>query len=479
MARRISTIFAIFFIAITTCSLLSSSALNAPEAASITLNPAIRYQTIEGWEAVSQSGETDCPGFNTYKNALFDAAVNDLGINRLRVEIRPYNSTSLAFNLTQFDNKMDNIVVPMRQRLMAKGEHLFINVNFSGDSGFTQQPDMSAYAQQVLLTYQHMQSKYGFLPDSWEVVLEPGPVSANWTAAKIDDAIIRSNSLLQANGFTHLYFIAPSMAKPDESYDMFASTMSDSMIKDNNNVLPPNVKEFSYHRYNAPGPDTLQKIANLRSQYGINTAMLEHGGGTYQELHADLEQASVSSWQQYTLAYCWVDNGYQYYVVNGNSFTIGSRTKFLRQYFKFIKPGAVRFQANSNNGAFDPLAFINPDGNDVVVVKASNGDTFSINGLKPGVYGIKYTTNTQYDVDLPDAAIGSGQSLSANIPAAGVITIYAKSSSPLGTPTPLPPGWKSSFMPMIIGSSTNTTSLLQQSDLTFNAGSCTGKSNQP
>lgn len=474
MARRILSIVAVFLVAIATCTLLSSSALIAPEAASITLDPGIRYQTIEGWEAVSQSGETDCPGFNTYKNALFDAAVNDLGINRLRVEIGPYNSSSLTFNLTKFDYKMDNIVVPMRQRLMAKGEHLFVNVNFSGDSGFTQQPDMSAYAQQVLKTYQHMQSKYGFIPDAWEVALEPGPVSANWTAAKIDDAIIRSNSLLKANGFTHLYFIAPSMAKPDDSLSILKS-----MITANGGVLPPNLKEFSYHRYAQPGPGTLQAIANLRGQYGINTAMLEHGGATYEELHADLKQANVSAWQQYTLAYCTSDNGYQYYVVNGNSFTIGSRTKFLRQYFKFIKPGAVRFQANSNNSAFDPLTFVNPDGKYVVVVKTSQGGSMSINGLKPGVYGLKYTTNSQYNVDLPDVNVGAGQSLSASIPAKGVITIYGKSYSPAPTPTPLPPGWESAYIPMVIKRSTNSVTFLKQGNPTTTGSGCTTKSSQP
>lgn len=475
MLRRFPFILVIILVFILVIS-TTFSVVSAPESTLISINPSTKYQTIIGWEAVQQSGESECPGFNSYKNALFDAAVNDLGINRLRVEIGVTNSTSLKFDLTTFDYRVDNIVIPLRQRLMAKGEHLFVNVNFVGDSGFTQQPDMSAYAQQVLKTYQHMQSKYGFNPDAWEVALEPGSVSANWTAAKIDDAIIRSNSLLKANGFTHLYFIAPSMAKPDESLSMFKS-----MITANGGVLPPNLKEFSYHRYASPGSGTLQAIANLRAQYGINTAMLEHGGATYQELHADLKQANVSAWQQYTLAFCTKDNGYQYYVVNGNSFTIGSRTKFLRQYFKFIKPGAVRFQANSNNSAFDPLAFINPDGKYVVVVKASQGGTMSINGLKPGVYGLKYTTNNQYNVDLPDVNVGAGQSLSASIPAVGVITIYGKSYTPAPTPTPLPPGWESAYMPMVIKRSANSATFLKQGNPTPTptGSGCTTKFSQP
>jgi hypothetical protein len=334
MFRRIPFIIIIVLITFTTCS-----ALNAQAPASITIDPGTSYQTIIGWEAVQQSGEYDCSGFNSYKNALFDAAVNDLGINRLRVAIQATNSTSLTFDLTKLDYRMDNVVIPMRQRLMAKGESLFINVNFGNPSGFPNQSDMSAYAQQVLVTYQHLQSKYGFVPDAWEVVLEPGLVSPNWTAAKIDDAIIRSYHLLTANGFSNPYFIAPSSAGgPHNAYDMFKS-----MIQENKNVLPPGLKEFSYHRYGTPSLGTLQAIADLRSQYGIDTAMLEHGGATYSELHDDLKEGDVSAWQQYALAYCNnSDDGYKYYIVNGDNFSLSSSARFLRQYFKFIKPGAVR-----------------------------------------------------------------------------------------------------------------------------------------
>ena len=315
--------------------------------------------------------------FNSYKNALFDTAVNDFGINRLRVALGATSSTSLTFDLAKLDYRMDNVVIPLRQRLMAKGKSLFINVNFGGLSAFPNQPDMSAYAQQVLLTYQHLQSKYGLIPNAWEVALEPGVVSPNWTPAKIDDAIIRSNNLLIANGFTNPYFIAPSSpGNPDNALSMFKD-----MLVANNGILPAGLKEFAYHRYGNPSPGTLNAIANLRDQFGITTSMLEHGGATYNELHADLKEGNVSAWQQYALAYCAnSDNGYKYYIVDGNTISISSRAKFLRQYFKFIKPGAVRIAANSNNSGFDPLAFINPNGNYVVVVKASLGGAMLING---------------------------------------------------------------------------------------------------
>ena len=71
---------------------------------------------------------------------------------------------------------------------------------------------------------------------------------------------------------------------------------------------------------------------------------------------------------------------------------LGDKTKFLRQYYKFVRPGATRIEAASQVGTFDPLAFINADGGYVVVVKCDAGGDFSLGGLAAGTYGIKYTT---------------------------------------------------------------------------------------
>ena len=92
----------------------------------------------------------------------------------------------------------------------------------------------------------------------------------------------------------------------------------------------------------------------------------------------------------------------------------------------FIRAGAQRIEALTGNASFDPLAFINPNGKYAVVVKAGGSGPFNIQGLPAGLYGIKYTTDSQYNMDLANVSITSGQILSTAIPAAGVITIYAK-----------------------------------------------------
>jgi uncharacterized protein (TIGR03437 family) len=201
------------------------------------------------------------------------------------------------------------------------------------------------------------------------------------------------------------------------------------------------IKELSYHRYGGVSDANLQAIGSRATQYGIRTAHLELIGANYFDLHNDLSLARNSSWAQFTIAFptsVSSDDGGKYYMIDDKNpdqpvVQIGNRTKFLRQYFKYVRRGAVRIGAESDNTAFHPLAFVNADCKQTVIVKADFAGKFLVQGLPAGVYGLKYTTDAQYDVDSPDVTISAGQQLQATIPAPGVITIYAKSGdcSPL------------------------------------------------
>ena len=252
------------------------------------------------------------------------------------------------------------------------------------------------------------------------------------------NAIVAAGKLLAANGYPSKVFVAPS-----SSNIRHAAAYFDEMVRD----VPDSAKylaEVSYHIYGGASVREREGMAIRALSRKLRVSQGEFIGATYEDLHQDLKVAQVSSWEQYTL--CWVlsqngDNGGHYYTADDVSnptnppVAIGSRTKFLRQYFKFIRRDAVRIGAASSHPAFDPVAFRNADGHEVVVVKASSGGSFKIKGLSAGTYGIKYTTADQYDVDEQAVTISSGQLVGANIPAIGVITIYGTSSSaPGGTP---------------------------------------------
>ena len=437
----------------------------------INLEPAITYQTITGWEVTTQSGEDEYKNiFPKYKNVLFDLAVNDLGLNRVRLEIQSgtenpvdYSDQYLkgqisrgvwkqhlyeiindnddpnvinpnGFHFSMLDYKIDNVVLPLKQLLEAKGEKLYINLNYVdfGSSSFEHYNNPEEYAEFVLATYQHIQSKYGFVPDAWEMILEPD--NSAWNGTHIGNCILAAAARLEANGFAPK-FIAPSTTNMGNAISYF-DAMSQAMSAKN---VSKYLAEISYHRYSGVSDSNLQTIASRALQYGINTAQLEHIGSGYQDLHKDLKIGRNSAWQQYTLAYPDMsDNGAKLYMINtGNpnnpKITMSSRAKFLRQYFKFIRSGAKRIEATSSNNSFEPLAFINTNGKYVVVVKANSGGSFAVQGLPADIYGIKYTTSSHYNIDSPNVTISAGQPVNASIPAAGVITVYA-----IGADNPLP-----------------------------------------
>jgi Glycosyl hydrolase family 30 beta sandwich domain len=435
----------------------------------IGLNPTETHQKITGWEATAWVGQNDFPAtFGKWKEQLLDLAVNDLGINRVRLQIfsgteNPYDyftpyvtgQTSrdqwkahwyeiinddndpdviswTGFQFAQFDFTIDNVVLPLAERLRARGERLFINVNYvdfsccRGSSNIRHADSPQEYAEFVLATYLHLRDKYGITPDAWEVVLEPD-AGTGWTATQMGRAVAATADRLKANGFVP-NFIAPSTTNMAN-----ASTYFDEMIQ-----VPGvlrHISELSYHRYAGVSGESLQAIASRAAQHGINSSMLEHIGSGYEDLHADLKIGMNSAWSQYTIGDAWPgDTGGKYYLVDAANpnqpvVTMGSRTRFLRQYFRFIRSGAVRIGASSNNADFDPLAFINANGSYVVVIKATAGGASTIEGLPAGTFGIKYTTTAQYDIDEPDVTISEGQALDAFIPDPGVITIYAKPSS--------------------------------------------------
>jgi hypothetical protein len=395
-----------------------------------------------------------------YRNPLLDAAVNDLGLNRLRLELLSGLENSVDWfgrffagqinhatyrshwyevvndnadpnvlaaggvQWSQLDYKIDNIVTPLRQRLAARGERLYVNLNYVdfASSPFEHSSNPNEYAELLVATFQHIQSKYGWVPDAVEMVLEPDN-TPNWRASTIGPAIVASGDRLAAAGFRPA-FIAPSNTNMASALEYF-----DALI------ALPRVRQYmtdlSYHRYSGVSNSTLQAIHDRAVQHGIRTGMLEHIGSGYEDLHDDLLLGRNSSWQQFTLAFCTGDDGAQYYTINQSNPSApivneGSRTRFLKQYFRHVRLGAVRVGAASGDERFSPLAFRNTDGRYVVVIKGSAAESVEVRGLPAGTYGSFFAGPSASGVS-PDVTIGAQQSLTVTTPGGnGVVTIYRK-----------------------------------------------------
>lgn len=437
-----------------------------PQEVAIKLRPEQKFQTITGWEATSQSGQNNSPAFGKYKDNLFDQAVNDLGINRLRLEFKsgmenpkdwfsdfksgqinegemnqyryetindnddPFSINPAGFQFSQLDSSIESVILPVKKLLEQRGEKLFINLNVvdfdknRGNANFLLKDNPEEYAELILAAYQHIQTKYGFVPDTVEVVLEPDN-KTGWTGTNIGQAIVATAKRLRQHNFKPA-FVAPSTTNADNApiyIDQIAAVPGAMQF----------ITEFSYHRYTGRDDKTIQKIVDRAKKYNKQTAMLEWIKADYETLHKDLKLGQNSAWQQFTLAFNGVpDNGAQYYLIddknpNAPKVTLGSRTKFFKQYFRYIRAGAQRIGADSSSPEFDPLAFINVNNKYVLVVKSSFPGTISVEGLPAGVYGISYTTASEANVNLPETTLNRNEILKTSIPEKGVITIFAKS----------------------------------------------------
>lgn len=417
--------------------------------ATITVDTTVRFQVMSGWEATANIGQTD---YNQipWVHAVADAAVSDLGINRLRVEVRagmehpvdnfdrwrkgqiddneyralryatvndnadPMVINPAGFQWSFLDSAMVKVVMPMRQRLAARGEQLVVHLDyvaFSPAPGYIHL-DPAEYAEFMLAAFQHLQSRYGMVPDGIQVILEPDNTTP-WRGNHIGAAIAATAARLAAAGY-HPEFVAPSV-----------TNMANTLTYVNLAVAVPGVpallKEISYHRYGGVSDANLQAIAARAAQLNMRTGMLEHIGSGVEDLYKDLTLANASAWQQFVLAFPTNDNGAQYFTITNNQPVMGSRTYGLRQYFKYVRLGARRVQAGSSTGGVRPVAFTNVGGGPVVVIHADGAETYAIRGLRPGRYDV--TSSSQSSPVIGQGTAGIDGELRFATTVTGVLTV--------------------------------------------------------
>lgn len=445
------TVFRHLFICLALAALAQIS--GPARAAEITLDPDTTFQTINGWEATADMVDTPhTPPWVRYREEMLDRLVSEVGINRVRLEIRagaesstgivsdfisgklpykrwksrryetandngdPFSINWRGFDFAELDWHIENGVLPLMRRLQARGERLIVNlcyVAFRDGRYYHMEPE--EYAELVLATYIHMRDTYGFVPDMWEVILEPDLSKNSWNGTDIGRAMAATAKRLRANGFSPA-FVAPSVTDMRNALPYLDAIVAVPGAKEH-------MVEFSYHRYRGGGQKVLRDIDARGRELGIRTAMLEwwFGKATYKVLHNDLKNGEVSAWQGRVI------EGH-YDVENRDSahpnLTLRPEIRYNLQYFRYIRHGARRIGATSDDPRnFDPLAFINTNGKYTVVVKAEKAGPVVLHGLPPGRYKLSYAVGSG-SKELPDpAVVGPGAPLATEIPGVGVLTI--------------------------------------------------------
>ncbi|NRA39588.1 MAG: DUF5060 domain-containing protein, partial [Planctomycetes bacterium] len=473
-------------------SIVQTSTLAGSGNATIDVNPGITYQTMKGWEIIAPETR-DEPLMQNWIDQVCDKVVNEVGVNRVRLSVLggsendqdyytqymngqldyatwrglrhstrddnldPNNLNPNGYHFNWFDDQV-RTVDKLKTLTEANGEQFYVNLCYVANT-YQNDPDQpyhhddaEEYAEFIVAVWDHLDSTYGWVPDCLEIMLEPDFGSSYWNEQTVVDAIKAVVPKLQAAGYP-----IPDISAPGSTSMQGAVTYINHMATDPEAMQY--VTEFSYHRYEHATDANLQTIAALGDKHGKETAMCEwwDSNNGYQTLHKDVEMGMNSTWEQGVIGGTAATPMTMYHVdvtdPNNPALTISDMTKYTRQYFKYIRPGAVRIDANSQNTALAPLAF-NKNGSYTVVVKADSAQTFDISGLPAGTYSVTSTTSSvNWGVDHGDVTITAGQNLNATIAGAGVITISAKAGGNPPAPSAVVDNFSSSASSIQAGQS--------------------------
>ena len=274
--------------------------VNRPAAAVITLDAATRFQTMKGWEAavlptVIDDYVADLPGFES----LFTQAAGDLGITRVRVESLsgtegrpgwgpsylnggmtepelvtryaydivndnddPNVANLAAFEFALLDWQMDHLVVPYKRHLAARGEALFVYLTYvdRNASAFRHLDHAAEYAEFMAVVFDHLQARYGFVPDGIDVTNEPDHVTST-TGRAMGRVMVATAERLAAHGFRP-QFLGPSVVNRVDAVPFF----DDMLAVPGAAAL---LTELTFHCYNDFGGDSRAAIGARAARAGV------------------------------------------------------------------------------------------------------------------------------------------------------------------------------------------------------------------
>lgn len=424
----------------------------------VTVDLSQRHQTWEGWEVTYELFHFDDPSLGDAHpipqdilDQLLDDAVNELGINAVRVEFQmqepehnlepvndnadPFDLDADAFRWSWVDPYMRAIALPMRERVEARGERFVLNAHAVAWGGWQwNQPaddPGQEYAEFMMAALDRLKTVHDAEPDYLTVFNEPDLENANM--ATVIRAMRKLSDRMVAAGYdTQLRY-------PDASTIAAAVSWFDRLVELDPGLIP-RIGQFSFHGYGGFAPSTLNAIRDRAQTHGLRTAQTEWWFETNHvpDIIAAMTEADASLYQPYALG-TWPNNnperGLYAVTFSGGTFPNHNYRDFVRgpdwhdihHFSHFIRPGDVRIAAESDSRRVSPVAFVKPDGRVTVAVNNLGTGPVRIEGLPAGAYGIVYSAGSEHGVGMEDIAVGEGETLRADIPGRSVATVFAKS----------------------------------------------------
>jgi len=407
--------------------------------AMVGLDPKVRYQTIRGWSCnphyLGAGAEQ--------REQVLDDAVNQLGLTRVRWQQPNGNRATMRrwelenddddpdhadmarFNTADADRFVAAYVLPFKKRVEANGDpfELWLSPSFfkggsTGDVPAFLLHSPGEYAEYATSFIQYLKSKYGVETTHYVICNEAGnnnvfspPVVAEMT--KVLGARMAALGLPTRGQF-------PDGVNAHVTWRYIQAAKDDPEVWKHVDVL-------SYHWYGGKNQEAMAKIRAFAEQKGKSTAQSEFMHLRIDHLYDDLTIGGVSYWSIYGLGGPGPGGQNYKFHLNNASFSRGRQFWNFRQVMHYVRPGAVRIGAASDEPAIRPLAFQKGGKTTVVLINTGRGATprsVTVRGLPPGRYGVCQTVGAGPYRELGVKAADPKGDLAVDVARNGVLTIY-------------------------------------------------------
>ena len=401
----------------------------------------MQYQTIEGWgHGGGILGGCGGPFYmldssiaNPVNYQMLDYLIDDLGLTGSRTwEVGPrIDGTGMdngdcdsidwsKFQSNTLDPGMANYLVYFKDRILAEG----YQPSFYSSPGYpTHATDQKPWimfhpgerAQQIWASALYMKNTYD-IDINYDVIYnEP---YGNITSTILADDIKALGPRATSQGLATKSQYAEAVA-PENDWNFITPVENDS-------ELWQYVGRLSYHNYGTADPYRAY-IRDFGISKGITTAQTEMANPTFDDLYNDLTLGGVSYWEvAYSSSNTLVPN------TGLTSFTPSNTFFRLHQLLHYVRPGAIRIDATTNDAMLHVLSF-SSNGEITTVIENTNASstTIHLTGIPAGDYGMSQslpggTLFTEFGIHT----VGAGDTIT--ITASGgtaVTTLYPYSGS--------------------------------------------------
>ena len=403
--------------------------------ATVTLDPSVKHQTLRGWSCNPHY----LLGSDEQREQVLDDAVNLLGLTRVRWQQPNGNRSTVRrwelendngdpdtvdlskLNTAYTDKFVRAYVLPFKRRVEANGEpfELWLSPSFfkggsTGDVPAFLLHSPGEYAEYATSFIRYLKDKYGVTTHHYAICNEAGNNNV-FTPRVVIEMTKALGKRLAALGL-------PAKGQFSDGINANVTWRYIQAAKDDAELWK-HVDVLSYHWYGGKNQPAMAQIYAFARHKGLSTAQSE-----FMHLKIDhLTIGGVSYWSIYGLGGPGPRGQNYHFGLDGTSVTRGRQFWTLRQVMRYVRPGAVRIEAASDDPALRTLAFERHRRTTVVLINTTpphQPRSATVRGLPKGNYGICASTGGKPYRELGVKAADPKDGLPVAVPPNAVLTVY-------------------------------------------------------